>query len=431
MIDFVIKNGKLVSSSKIEAGDILINDGVVADIVPSGDVVEAADVYDATGRYVLPGLIDAHVHFRTPGLTHKEDFHTGSRAAIYGGVTSVLDMPNVVPVTATAKLLIERQQMAAEECRVNIGFFALLTEDNLEEMLPMKEAGAVAYKIFLGTSTGNIAAPSDGVMLEQFKRAKELGMCIGFHAENNAINQYYSDKLMQAGVTTADCLDKARPAFSEVEAVSKAIAFARETGAKIHIFHVSAGKTVDLIRQARAQGIDITCETAPQYLLLNNTAYAQKGAIIKAYPVIKQEADRLKLWEGVSDGTIDMIATDHAPHTPQEKEGDVWQATAGIAGVEISAKLMLNAVSNGMLSLQKYVELMCERPADIWQLKGQGYIRKGAPANITVVDLAYESVIRNDELHGKNNITAFDGTPVKGAPVLTVVNGKKYEILKM
>ena len=423
----LIQNGTLVDPRGRCRGDVLVEDGAIAAV---GQHLPAAgaEVYDAAGQYVLPGLIDAHVHFRDPGMTHKEDFATGSRAAIHGGVTAVLDMPNVVPVTSTRERLLERMAAARERCAVNIRFFALLTEDNLPELEGMWEAGAVGFKLFLGTSTGNVACPSDGVLLQQFRRAADLGARIAIHAENNGINAYYTKYYQDLGRTDPAVLPLARPAFSEVEAVGKAIAFARETGAKIHICHVSTAAGAALIRRAKEEGLDVTCETAPQYLLLSDRAYEEKGPIIKAYPTIKSEADRLGLWEAVRDGTIDFIATDHAPHTREEKQGNIWTVTGGVSGVEIALPLLLTEVNQGHLTLEQVARLMAEGPARVWNLAPWGAIRPGAPTNLTVADLDRSWVIDEAKLHGKNNVTAFAGTPVRGAAAATVVNGRLYRL---
>ena len=221
-MDLLIQHGTLVDGRGRYAADVLIRGGVIA-AVGQNMPAHGAEVYDAAGQYVLPGLMDAHVHFRDPGLTHKEDFATGSRAAIHGGVTAVLDMPNVVPVTNTRQRLLDRMAAAAERCAVNIRFFALLTEDNLSEMEGMAEAGAIGFKLFLGTSTGNVACPPDGILLEQFREAKRLGLRIAVHAENNGINGYYSKLYQDQGRTDPAVLPLARPAFSEIEAVNRAI----------------------------------------------------------------------------------------------------------------------------------------------------------------------------------------------------------------
>lgn len=429
MFDLLIKDGTLVTSAGRKKVDIAIKDGRIQEIGENLSGVCAEEVVDARGLFILPGLIDAHVHFRDPGLTHKEDFTTGSCSALYGGITYAIDMPNVNPVTSDACRLKERQKMAKEKACIDLDFFALLTADNLDEMEAMKDAGAVGYKIYLGTSVGNIAAPPDGIMLEQFRRAAQLDMRIGFHAENNAINDYYSQKLKAEGCNLADVLVDARPDFSEVEAVGKAIAFARETGAKIHIYHVSSGKSVDLIREAKKSGVDITAETCPHYLLLKREDYHRLGTALKAFPTVKEERDRLALWQGLHDGTIDMIATDHAPHTAEEKRGDIWSAMAGMAGVEVSARLMLDAVNRGELTLEELAALMSENPARVWNLAERGSVRIGGTANLTLVDLEHTAVIRNAELHGKSNNTGFDGVATKGAPVAVVTNGKFRQIV--
>jgi len=429
MFDLLIKDGTLVTSAGRKRVDVAIKDGRIFDVGESIPESFAENVVDAQNLYVLPGLIDAHVHFRDPGLTHKEDFSTGSCSALFGGITYAIDMPNVIPVTSTADRLKERQRMAKEKACIDLGFFALLTADNLDEMEAMREAGAVGYKIYLGTSVGNIAAPPDGIMLEQFRRAAQLGMRIGFHAENNAINDYYSQKLKEAGCCRADVLVDARPDFSEVEAVSKAIAFAKETGAKIHIYHVSSAKAVDRIREAKRSGVDITAETCPHYLLLKREDYYKLGTALKAFPTVKEEQDRLALWQGLRDGTIEVIATDHAPHTAEEKRGDIWSAMAGMAGVEISVRLMLDAVNRGEMTLEELVALMSENPARVWNLTDRGTVRVGAAANLTLVDMERTAVICNAALHGKSNNTGFDGVTTKGAPVAVVTAGKLKHIV--
>lgn len=427
MFDLVIRNGILVTSAGRREVDIAVQGGRIA-ALEKGITGPAARVLDAAGLYLFPGLIDAHVHFRDPGFTRKEDFATGSRAALYGGMTYVVDMPNVNPVTSTAQRLRARMERARREACLEMGFFALLTSDNLEEMAELKQAGAVGFKIYLGTSVGEIAAPADGVMLEQFRRAARLGMRIGFHAENNAINDYYTALERSAAHPDPGALIRARPDFSEVEAVCKAVAYARETGAAIHIYHVSSGKTVDRIRAAKAEGIDITAETCPHYLLLDEADYGRLGALLKVFPTVKTRWDREKLWAGLADGTIDMIATDHAPHLPEEKQGGLWEAMAGVAGVEISARLMLDAANRGLLTLEQFAAWMSENPARVWGLKDRGAVRLGGLANLTAVDMEKRGVIHNAKLHGKTNVTAFDGVETTGAPVFSVMGSQLFEI---
>lgn len=428
MYELIIRGGQLVTSQEDKRCDIAISNGIIAAIAECGSLGSAGSEVDARGLYILPGLIDAHVHFREPGLTHKEDFLTGSSAALHGGMTYVVDMPNVIPVTTTVERLLERKALAKEKSCLDMGFFALLTSDNLSEMEGLKEAGAVGFKIYLGTSVGNIAAPDDGVMLEQFRVAERLGMRIGFHAENNAINDYYTKMVMRSQPGIARALIEARPAFSEVEAVSKAIAFARECGTRIHIYHVSSGKTVDVIHKAQKDGVNVTAETCPHYLLRDEDDYAKLGNALKVFPTVKTKWDRDKLWEGIKDGTIGMVVTDHAPHTPNEKNGNIWEAMAGASGVEISARLMLTEVNKGNLTLRKMCELMSENPAKIWNISGRGCVEIGKPANLTIVDLSKEGIICNEQLHGKNNNTAFNGVRTIGMPVMSVLNGKLYKL---
>ncbi|MEA4911971.1 MAG: allantoinase AllB [Oscillospiraceae bacterium] len=423
--DFLIKNANVVTATdRLDDIQIAVQGGKILALAGRDAEIQAAEVYDAAGKTVLPGLIDAHVHFRDPGLTQKEDFETGSRAAVYGGITCVADMPNVVPVTSTAQRLKEKSAMASAKSYVDFALYALLVEDNADEMADLARAGALGFKIYLGTSVGNIAAPSDGVILKQMQTAMRLGKRIGFHAENNAINDAVAREYQARGVADFAQLPNIRKAVSEADAVAKAIVMAQSTNASIHIYHVSAKQSVQLIRDARRKGVDVTAETCPQYLLLDDRDYARLGEAMKCFPPIRTAEDQSALWEGIADGTIGMIATDHAPHTLQEKQGGLWAAAAGAAGVEIGPRLMLDAVASGRITLQQFVQLYSENPARIWGLyPRKGCLRIGADADFTVVDLDDTYTICNDHLHGRSNLTAFDGKKTRGNIAATIIRG--------
>jgi dihydroorotase len=423
--DLVLKGGTLVTPQSSITADIGVKDGKIAGIADAIDASHGEDVYDARGKHILPGLIDAHVHFREPGLTHKEDFASGSAAAAYGGITMVVDMPNVLPITATVKDFTEKARLAGEKSFIDFGLFALLSQDKLAEMEGLARAGALGFKIFLGTSTGDLAAPSQSLMFEQMKKAVALGIRIGFHAENNELNGYFT-RLCKEAPNSDDpaLLPQARPDISEADAIATALRFAEYTGAFIHIHHLSAKRSVQLVREAKLRGIPVTAETCPQYLFLDASDYRRLGTRMKVYPPIRYAEDREALWQGIADGTIDMIATDHAPHATEEKDRPLWEAMSGVTGVETSARLLLTEVNRGRLTLNEYVALASSAPAHIWKV----YPRKGSfdintDADFTVVDMNKTGLIRNAELHSKHNTSVYDGRETTGMPVATIVRG--------
>ncbi|MDR0486626.1 MAG: dihydroorotase family protein [Treponema sp.] len=421
--DLILKNGTLVTPEKTFEGGIAVKDGKIAvtgALEPSAD---ADEIYDADGLHILPGIIDAHVHFREPGLTEKEDFETGSIAAAFGGVTMVADMPNVIPVTSTVERFNEKVRIAQESSFIDFGLFALA--NNTTDLEGLKKAGALGYKIFLGNSTGDIAAPDAGTLFEIMKESARLGMRVGFHAENSELNSHFTSLCMKDRDTrdTSDTtlLSRARPVISEALAIQYALCFAQYTGAGIHIHHVTSSDGARLVAEAKKNGIPVTAETCPHYLLLDCGA----DASVKVYPPIREKDHRISLWDALGKGVIDMIASDHAPHTAAEKAKSLWEAPAGICGVETSVRLMLNEVNKGNLSLNGYVRLASEAPAKIWGIyPRKGNLLPGTDADFTVVDMKKRSVIRTDELHSKSKTCVYDGTETQGLPAAVIVRGR-------
>jgi len=416
--DLIIKNGTIVTPQESYQGDVAVKDGK---IVKTGTLQlsdTASDIFDAQGLHVLPGIIDAHVHFRDPGLTEKEDFETGSIAAAMGGITMIADMPNVIPVTSSVKCLEEKIKTAGEKSYIDFAFFALLTNDNLNEMEDLKKSGALGFKVFYGTSTGDAAAPSAETLFQQMEKSP---LRIGFHAETNEINANFTDiAKREADTLDGFWLDYCRPVISEVKAVNDIITFASHSGAKIHIHHITSFDALLAAQEAKQKGINITVETCPHYLLFNSNNDTHK-----VYPPIRDEDHQSSLWDGIKSGIIDMIASDHAPHTKAEKSLPLWQAPAGLNGVETSVPLMLNEVNKGRLTLNDYVRLASEAPAKIWNLYPQkGNLLPSADADITIADMNMKKTIRQSDLHSKNKISPYDGMEVKGIPVASIVRGK-------
>src|SRR5579862_3894310 len=301
-----------------------------------------------------------------------------------------------------------------------------LVEVVLVKLQALHEAGVVGFKCFMGNTFGDLPAPSDGAMLEAFEIIARLGKRIVVHAENPSIMARRQAQMEEAGRSDPLAHLAARPAICEIEAVSRAIHFAEWTGARLHIAHKSSKDALDIVRQAKARGVDVTVETCPQYLLLDSRDMQRLGNVMRVNPPIREPGHAEPLWQALRDGVVDMLATDHAPHTiPEKTDPNVWQCCCGFPGVETAVPLMLTEVAAGHLTLTHYVRVTAMNPAKAWGLfPRKGALQVGSDADITIVDLAREARVRADALHSKSKITPFDGRPVRGVPVATLVRGK-------
>ncbi len=430
-VDLLVKNGTIVTPLSSLRGHVLITDGKILDVMVSDALPQAKEVIDAAGLYVLPGLIDPHVHFRVPGLDYKEDFDTGSQAAACGGITTILDMPNVVPPTSNVEGVQAKVACARGHAYVDYGIYAVIIEGNMDQILPLAEAGVIGYKIFLGETVGNIPAPQDGEIIDAWRIMAQTGLRCGVHAEDNSIILYLRKKLQAQGRKDPLAHLESRPSVAEAEAISRAILFAREAKSKLMIYHMSAAEGVDLIRQGKDSGVDVVGETGPHYLIMEGEDMVRRGlgSLLKMNPPIRSKEHGEALWRGLLDGTIEVIGTDHSPHTPEEKMadnpmGDIWKAIPGWPGVETNVPLMLTQVNAGRMSLNRYVKVQAEGPARAWNLwPRKGNLGRGADGDITIVDMQKEGTIDKNKLHSKSKVTPFHGFRVQGMPVYTIVRG--------
>ncbi len=364
--DLVIRNGKIVSPDNVIDGSVAIKDGRVLSIGAAEAMPPAAETFDATGLHLLPGAIDDHVHFRDPGYPQKEDWASGSAAAAFGGVTTVFDMPNTIPPTGAADILAAKQAIAASKAHVDFGLYGLLGEDTITNVPALVEGGVIGFKLYMGNTFGKIPSPSTGAMLEAFEVVAPTGKRISLHAETNSIMERRQKRLMAAGKIDQFAHLAARPAVVAVEAVSRAAILAEWTGARIHILHISSAEELRPLREAKARGVDITGETCPHYLLLSTDDYVRVPGVIAVNPPVREAPNREPIWAALLDGTIDLIATDHAPHTPEEKtRNDIWTVDCGFPGVETQMPLMLTEVNAGRMSICDYVRMSAFNPAVI------------------------------------------------------------------
>jgi len=420
-MSLLIKNGRVIDPSQgiDEVTDLLVVDGLIKELGKGLSVPAGTDVIDATGKYVTPGLIDMHVHLRDPGLEYKEDIVSGTRAAAAGGFTSVCCMPNTKPPIdnkAIASYIINKAK-AEGFCNVfPVGSITYgMNGERMAEMGELKEAGCVAV-----SDDGKPVANAE-LMRRSLEYANGIGIMVITHAEELSL---VGEGVMNEGFTSTEIGLKGIPRVAEDIATARDVMLAEYTGAPIHIAHVSTKDSVRIIRDAKARGVKVTCETAPHYFTLTDDAVRGYNTNAKMNPPLREAADVAAIKEGLKDGTIDCIATDHAPHHLDEKDVEFNEAMNGIIGLETSLPLSLALVSEGVLSLQQLIEKMSCNPSKILGID-RGTLKVGAVADITVFDTAAEWTVEADRLFSKSKNSPFLGWEVKGAAVTTVVGGKQ------
>jgi dihydroorotase len=431
--DLVIKNGWVVTSQETFKGGVAIKDEKFVSVGTDDTLPQGREEIDAKGRHILPGLIDGHVHFREPGIGYKEDFTTGSTAAICGGITMVMDMPNVVPPTADADKVREKIKIAEGKFLCDYAFYGVVVQTNADQILPMKEAGVIGYKIFFGETIGNLPFPDDGMCLEAFSNISKSQLPLGIHAENRQIMAYYTNKLKSEGKNDPVHWEASRPDICEAESVHHAIFFAELFNTKLHVYHMSSKQAAWMVRDAKAKGLRVTAETGPHYLLREPKDMEKVGPLLKMNPPVRTKDHAEVLWDGLLNGYVDSIATDHSPHTLEEKGCDIngkltkpaiWDCISGFCGVETGVPVILTEVNKGRMTLNHYVKVASENPAKVWQIyPKKGALRLGSDGDITIVDMDKEGVIDVNNLHSKNKPSPWHGWKVKGMPVYTIVRG--------
>lgn len=418
----LIKNAKIVNENRIYESDVLIEDDLIVKI--GGSISDpTAKVIDASGRILLPGVIDDQVHFREPGLTHKGNIASESRAAVAGGITTFMEQPNTIPQTTTIEKLEEKFALAAETSFANYSFLFGGTNDNLEEIKKLDRNACSGIKLFLGSSTGNMLVDDEEVIEKIFRNTE---MVISAHCEDEStIKQnlaLYKEKYGD------DIPVKYHPLIRSAEACylssSKAIALAKKTGARFHVFHLSTGIETDLFRNdIPLEEKKITAEVCIHHLWFSDADYDTKGTLIKWNPAVKTAEDRSKLWDALLDDRIDVIATDHAPHTLEEKSNVYTQAPSGGPLVQHALPAMLQKYHEGVISLEKLVEKMCHNPAKLFEIEKRGFIREGYFADLVLVDLNDSWQVSKNNIAYKCGWSPFDETIFKSKVTHTFVNG--------
>ena len=422
MGEILIKNAKVVNENKIFECDILLDDELIVRI--DKDISsDNAEVIDVEGNYLLPGIIDDQVHFREPGLTHKGDIASESRAAVAGGITSFMEQPNTNPQTTTIEKLEEKFARAADSSFANYSFLFGGTNDNLEELKRLDKNACSGVKLFLGSSTGNMLVDDEVIIEEIFKNTE---MVISAHCEDETtIKRNLAKYREQYG---DDIPIKYHPLIRSAEACylssSKAIALAKKTGARFHVFHLSTGIETDLFRNdIPLEQKKITAEVCIHHLWFSDADYDAKGTLIKWNPAVKTAEDRSKLWDALLDDRIDVIATDHAPHTLEEKDNVYTQAPSGGPLVQHALPAMLEKYHDGVISLEKIVEKMCHNPAILFQIKNRGYVKEGFYADLAIVNLNDSWKVTKENIAYKCGWSPFEEHTFRSKVSHTFVNG--------
>jgi dihydroorotase len=419
----LIKNARIVNENNIFLSDVLIENEIIKEISTEIKAPKNVEIIDAEGKFLIPGFIDDQVHFREPGLTHKANISTESRAAVAGGITTFIEMPNTVPQATTQDLLEDKFKIAANDSYANYSFMFGGTNDNLDELLKTDPKKVAGIKLFLGSSTGNMLVDNEAVLEKIFSSTK---MIISVHCEDEATirknTQEFIDKYGD------DIPVKYHPIIRSEKACylssSKAIELAKKTGARLHIFHISTAKETELFRNdIPLEEKQITAEVCIHHLWFSDKDYAEKGTHIKWNPAVKTEKDRLGLWEALLDDRIDVLATDHAPHTLEEKNNLYTKAPSGGPLVQHAVTAILEKVKEGVISIEKAVEKMSHNPAKLFQIEKRGFIKEGYFADLVLIDTNKPQIVSKDNILYKCGWSPFEGTIFSSSITHTFVNG--------
>ncbi|MBS7632937.1 dihydroorotase family protein [Candidatus Bathyarchaeota archaeon] len=423
-VDLVLTNVKAYKKSEIVECGLAIDNGKILKICKAPNLPKADAKYDLHGLLVLPGLVDAHVHLRDEGKAYKEDFYSGTAAAAAGGVTTVLDMPNNEPVTMSAEALKARIRKAEKRILVNVGFFSEFPRD-IHEIQQIVNQGAVAFKLFMGEQIGGLNIDDDEALIRAFETVRMAEVPVAVHAEDKTLLLDTANRLKSNNKNDIDAFLQAHSESVEETAVKRVLEIINQTRNHLHFCHVSTRKALKAVAEAKREGLPVTCEVTPHHLLLSVVDLKRLGALAVTVPPVREKPNVAALWTGIRRGFVDIVASDHAPHSPSEKTGEnVWSVKAGIVGLETLLPLLLTEVKRGLLLIADVARLLAEKPAEIFGLKDKGVLKLGNCADLTVVDLKRKYRIDASKFFSKAKYSPFHGRLVEGKAVKTFVGGR-------
>jgi dihydroorotase len=414
--DLLLRGGVVVNQDGIGERDIGVSDGRIAEIGDLGQA-SAGEIIDCSGLHVLPGVIDSQVHFREPGATHKEDLESGSRAAALGGVTAVFEMPNTDPLTISAAALEDKLARAKGRMHCDFAFWVGGTHDNVADIAELERLpGAAGIKVFMGSSTGQLLVADDAGVLEILKKTRRRA---AFHSEDEA-RLIERKGLRVVGDPSSHPIW--RDEIAALQCTQRLIAMARRARARVHVLHISTAEEIDFLQGAKDVA---TCEATPHHLTLSAEDYARLGTKLQMNPPVREARHRDGVWRGIAQGIVDVLGSDHAPHTLAEKAKPYPESPSGMTGVQTLVPIMLDHVAAGRLSLLRLVDLTSAGPARIFGVACKGRIAAGYDADFTVVDLKRKETIRDSWIASRCGWTPYDGKSVTGWPVGAIVRGRR------
>lgn len=423
MNNWLIRNARVVNEGTVTEADVLVRNGRIEQVAAQGiGTASGVQEFDAQGKHLLPGAIDDQVHFREPGLTHKEDIAHGSAAAVAGGITTFMEMPNTVPQTLTQELLEAKYALGAASSVANYSFYMGASNTNVDEVLRTDPRTVCGLKAFLGSSTGNMLVDNPETLERLFSEAH---LILAIHAEDEpTIRRNMADAVAKYGDNIPM---EHHPLIRSAEACwrssSNAVALAKQHGTRLHVLHISTAKELDLFTPGPLEGKRITAEACVHHLWFTDVDYASKGPFIKWNPAVKTKADRDVIRQAVKDGRIDVVATDHAPHTWEEKQQPYAKCPSGGPLVQHALPAMLELMHQGVFTMEEVVEKMCHAPARLFQVKDRGFVREGHHADLVLVDLNDPWTVAKENLLYKCGWSPFEGQAFRSRVLRTWVNG--------
>lgn len=430
MLDTIIRNGEVVLSDGPKKVEIGIKNGKIS-VIAEEITEEAKEVIDAKGQYVMPGMVDTHVHISEPGRTEWEGFETGSKALAAGGTTSYVEMPlNALPATTNKAALDLKLEAAKTQNYVDYAFYGGLIPGNIDDLEELHDAGVPAFKAFLSSVGSDIPEDFESIddytLYKGMQKLAEFDQILCLHAENPEVTSKLEAEFIREGKTSAKDYPDARPVFTEVDAVQKALLFAKETGCRLHIVHISTSEAVQAILEARLEGLDVTVESCPHYFAMSAEDVEEIGAYAKCQPPLRKKADHDKLWEELLAGNIDWLTSDHSPCTEDLKTNapNLFEAWGGISGAQNNVDLMFDlAVKQRGLPIERFVELIATTPAKRFNLKNKGEIAVTKDADIIFVDPNQSYTVKREDLYYKNKHSAYEGRKIDCRVTKTIVRG--------
>lgn len=424
IVDFVLSNAKAYLKQDIVDCSIAVDEGKIFKIGKETNMPKADEKMDLHNLLVLPGVVDSHVHLRDEEKAYKETFFTGTAAAAAGGVTTVLDMPNNTPVTMSAQTLRNRMQIAKRSVLVNVGFYSEFPT-NLAEMKKIAAEGAVGFKLFMGEQVGGLNIDDDEALEEALKKTGEVNVPVAVHAEDHQLLKEVKEKLKLAKRHDIAAFLKAHSERVEFAAIKRLLDINAPVGNRIHVCHLSTEKGLNAVAEEKKADQKVTCEVTPHHILLTKDIYENLDTKTVTLPPLRSRENVEALWRGITDGTVDSIGSDHAPHSLEDKDADsIWDVKAGVPGLETTLPLMLTMVHKNRLSLNRAVQLLAEKPAEIFSLSDRGCLEQGKNADFVVVDFNQRFKIDASKFQSKAKFSPFNNWEVQGKPVKTFVNGQ-------